>query len=103
MAPASTASGSLEVYGAPPLRVVPSEQPRLQPTSVGHDPLEQVITEDMDRGGEGGEGGECGDGGGEGSEGGSVFAMRRFIESSTSLLSWKGRSSSSNRDAGLSM
>ena len=48
VAPASTASGTLEVYGAPPLRVVPSEQPRLQPTSVGHDPLEQVITEDMD-------------------------------------------------------
>ena len=35
VAPASTASGTLEVYGAPPLRVVPSEQPRLQPTSCG--------------------------------------------------------------------
>ena len=92
VAPASTASGTLEVYGAPPLRVVPSEQPRLQPTSVGHHPLEQVITEDMDGstpepgpssspepdpssmgdggGGLGDGGGEEGDGGGGDGEGG---------------------------------
>ena len=35
VAPSATASGTLEVYGAPPLRVVPSEQLRLQPTSSG--------------------------------------------------------------------
>ena len=33
VAPSATASGALEVYGAPPLRVVPSEQLRPQPTS----------------------------------------------------------------------
>ena len=32
VAPSVTASGALEVYGAPPLSVVPSEQLRLQPT-----------------------------------------------------------------------
>ena len=35
VAPSVTASGALEVYGAPPLSVVPSEQLRLQPTSPG--------------------------------------------------------------------
>ena len=45
VAPSATASGSLEVYGAPPLSVVPSEQLRLQPTSLGYDPPEQVIAE----------------------------------------------------------
>ena len=35
VAPSATASGALEVYGAPPLSVVPSEQLRLQPTSKG--------------------------------------------------------------------
>ena len=77
VAPSATASGALEVYGAPPLSVVPSEQLRLQPTSHRYDPLEQVITEERDgedggeggEGGEGCEGGECGDGAG---------AMRRL-------------------------
>ena len=35
VAPSATANGELEVYGAPPLSVVPSEQVRLQPTSNG--------------------------------------------------------------------
>ena len=35
VAPSATASGALEVYGAPPLSLVPSEQLRLQPTSLG--------------------------------------------------------------------
>ena len=79
VAPSATASGTLEVYGAPPLSVVPSEQLRLQPTSASYLPAEQAIVEDKcgdDGGGEGdgggglGEGGEGGDGGGEGGEGG---------------------------------
>ena len=45
VAPSATASGTLEGYGAPPLSVVLSEQLRLQPTSFGCDPLEQVIAE----------------------------------------------------------
>ena len=45
VAPSATASGTVEVYGAPPLSVVPSEQLRLQPTSHGQPPPEQVITE----------------------------------------------------------
>ena len=62
IAPSATVSGTLEVYGAPPLSVVSSEQLRLQPTSLGYDPLEQTIVEEVDVGsGEGG-GGE-GDGG----------------------------------------
>eukprot|EP00964_Phaeocystis_antarctica_P028795 scaffold16235_cov50-Phaeocystis_antarctica.AAC.4 len=72
-APSATANGKLEVYGAPPLSVVPSEQLRLQPTSSGYDPLEQVIAEEMvgDNGGEsGGDGGDGGDGGGGGGCGG---------------------------------
>ena len=60
VAPSATANGSLEAYGAPngaaALSVVPSEQLRLQPTSVGYDPLEQVIVEDADV--------DSGDGGG---------------------------------------
>ena len=44
-APSATASGTLEVYGAPPLSVVPSEQLKLQPTSLGYEPLEQVVVE----------------------------------------------------------
>merc|ERR1740124_1118426 len=65
VAPRGTANGALEVYayGAPPLSVVPSEQLRLQPTSSGHDPLEQVIAEEMVDGNGGGEGGEGGEGG----------------------------------------
>ena len=68
VAPSATTNGSLEVYGAPPLSVVASEQLRLQPTSSGSDPLEQVIAEEMVDGGC--EGGEGGDGGGDGGEGG---------------------------------
>ena len=45
VAPSATANGALEVYGAPPLSVVSSEQLRLQSTSSGYDPLEQVIAE----------------------------------------------------------
>jgi hypothetical protein len=63
VAPAATANGELEAYGAPPISVVPSEQLRLQPTSLGYEPPEQVITEDTDSG-EGGEGGEGGGVGG---------------------------------------
>ena len=40
-----TASGQIESYGLPPLSVVLSEQARVQPTSCGHPPSEQVITE----------------------------------------------------------
>ena len=66
VAPSATANGELEVYGAPPLSVVPSEQARLQPISSGYDPLEQVIAEEIvGAGGEGGGGGlGFGDGGG---------------------------------------
>ena len=62
-APSATANGTLEGYGAPPLSVVPSEQLRLQVTSPGYEPPEQVITEEMvgAAGGEGGEGGGDGD------------------------------------------
>ena len=42
---AARPNGALEVYGAPPLSVVSSEQLRLQPTSAGCDPPEQVIAE----------------------------------------------------------
>ena len=72
VAPSATANGKLEVYCAPPLRVVPSEQLRLQPTLPGDAPPEQVISEKIDgaAGGEGCEGGEGGDGGGDGGEGG---------------------------------
>ena len=66
VAPSATANGELEVYGAPPLSVVPSEQVRLQPTSSGYDPPEQVIAEEIvGAGGDGGGGGlGFGDGGG---------------------------------------
>ena len=47
VAPNSTANGELEVYRAPPLSVVSSEQLRLQPTSSGNEPLEQVIAEEI--------------------------------------------------------
>jgi len=94
VAPSATANGTLEVYGAPPLSVVPSEQLRLQPTSLGYDPLEQVIVEDADVdsgegdgeggggvGGEGdGDGGESDGSGGEGDGGcglGEGVAMHR--------------------------
>eukprot|EP00964_Phaeocystis_antarctica_P073950 scaffold45423_cov60-Phaeocystis_antarctica.AAC.1 len=58
VAPSATSNGELEVYGAPPLSVVPSEQLRLQPTSPGYEPPEQVITEEMV-----GDGGESSGGG----------------------------------------
>eukprot|EP00964_Phaeocystis_antarctica_P071488 scaffold43634_cov64-Phaeocystis_antarctica.AAC.3 len=45
--PSTTANGELKVYGAPPLRVVPSEQLRLQPTSFAYHPPEQVIAEEI--------------------------------------------------------
>eukprot|EP00964_Phaeocystis_antarctica_P005384 scaffold2947_cov67-Phaeocystis_antarctica.AAC.1 len=88
VAPSATANSTLEVYGAPPLSVVPSEQLRLQPTSLGYDPLEQVIAEEMvkglceDGGGEGGSGagggeGGVGEGGGEGSGKGEDGAVAR--------------------------
>ena len=65
VAPSATANGTLEVYGAPPLSVVPSEQLRLQTTSSGNDPPEQVIAEEMVEGDDGGDGdGDGGDGGG---------------------------------------
>ena len=71
-APSATASGTLEVYGAPPSSVVSSEQLRLQPTSLGYDPLEQVIIEEIvgDGGENGGGGGGKGKGGDEGDEDG---------------------------------
>eukprot|EP00964_Phaeocystis_antarctica_P010709 scaffold5892_cov56-Phaeocystis_antarctica.AAC.4 len=63
-----TANGPLEAYGAAPLSVVPSEQLRLQLTSPGYEPPEQVITEEMVGGcsesGGGRVGGEGGEGGG---------------------------------------
>jgi hypothetical protein len=94
VAPSVTANGTLEVYVAPPLSVVPSEQLRLQPTSPGYNPLEQVIVEDADVdsgegegdggggvGGEGdGDGGESNGSGGEGDGGcglGEGVAMHR--------------------------
>ena len=72
VAPSATANGTLEVYGAPPLSVVPSEQLRLQATSLGYDPLEQVIIEEIvgDGGENGGGGGGKGKGGDEGDEDG---------------------------------
>ena len=71
VAPTATANVTLEVYDAPPLRVVPSEQLRLQSTSLEYEPPKQVIAEEMIEGGcEGGEGGEGGDGGNDGSGGG---------------------------------
>ena len=45
VAPSATAHGMLELYGAPPLSVVSLKQLRLQPTSLGYDPPEQVIAE----------------------------------------------------------
>ena len=66
-APSATANGKLEAYGAPPLSVVPSEQLRLQLTSPGYEPPEQVIAEEID----GAAGGEGGNEGGEGVEGGN--------------------------------
>ena len=61
VAPSATANGTLEVYGAPPLSVVPSEQARLQPTSLAPDPLEQVIVKKIV--GVGGDGGGASGGG----------------------------------------
>ena len=75
VAPSATASGTLDAYGAPPLSVLSSEQVRLQPTSAGHEPPEQVIAEEIvdaagGDGGCGGRGGGDSDGGGDGGAGG---------------------------------
>ena len=75
VAPRATANGELDVYGLPPLSMVPSEQLRLQPTSLCHDPPEQVIAEDMvggngGLGAPGGWGGDCGGSGEEDGDGG---------------------------------
>eukprot|EP00964_Phaeocystis_antarctica_P083940 scaffold52861_cov74-Phaeocystis_antarctica.AAC.1 len=78
VAPSATANGKLEVYGAPPLSALPSEQLRLQLTSPGYCPPEQVIAEEMVEGGcwggeggdDGGDGGDGGDDGGDGGGGG---------------------------------
>jgi len=78
VAPSATANGTLEVYGAPPLSVVPSEQLRLQPTSPAYLPLEQAIVEDIvgvAGGSGGGDGGDGGDGGGGGGGGGTGQAV----------------------------
>eukprot|EP00964_Phaeocystis_antarctica_P061510 scaffold36779_cov71-Phaeocystis_antarctica.AAC.3 len=82
VAPSATANGKLEAYGAPPLSVVPSEQLRLQPTSSGYEPPEQVISEEITGGGKvgggggggggAGGGGGCGGHGGGGNEGGDI-------------------------------
>ena len=74
VAPSATTNGSLEVYGAPPLSVVASEQLRPQPTSSGYLPLEQVIAEEMVGAAGGGDGGDsgCDVGKGGGVEGGSA-------------------------------
>jgi len=72
VAPSATVSGTLEVYGAPPLSVVSSEQLRLQPTSLGYDPLEQAIVEDVGSGEGGGGAGEGEGGGGLGDGGGGL-------------------------------
>ena len=69
VAPSATASGTLGGYGAPPLSVLSSEQLRLQPTSAGYDPLEQVIAEEI-VGAAGGDGASGGDGGARGGGGG---------------------------------
>ena len=66
VAPSATANSELEVCGAPPLNVVPSEQARLQPTAPANDPREQVIAEEMIEGAEGGGGGGGGEDGGDG-------------------------------------
>eukprot|EP00964_Phaeocystis_antarctica_P005845 scaffold3180_cov43-Phaeocystis_antarctica.AAC.2 len=63
--PSASANGTLEVYGAPPLSVVPSKQLRIQPTSLGYVPPEQVIAEEMLEGCGGGESGGVGLGEGE--------------------------------------
>ena len=68
---APSATATLELYGAPPLSVVSSEQLRLQPTSFGYESLEQVIAERSGGavGGDGGGGGDGGSGDGGGGEG----------------------------------
>jgi uncharacterized membrane protein YgcG len=72
VAPTATVSGTLKLYGTPALSMVPSEQLRLQPTLLGNNPLEQVITEEMVEGGSEGGSGEGGGGGGGGGDGGDA-------------------------------
>ena len=43
--PSATSTGEAEEYGAPPLRVVPSEQLRAQLISPGYGPEVQVMSE----------------------------------------------------------
>ena len=69
VAPIATANGELEVYGALPRSVVPSEQMRLQLTCQ-YDPAEQVIAEELVGGAEGGDGEGEGGSGGDGEGGG---------------------------------
>eukprot|EP00964_Phaeocystis_antarctica_P082238 scaffold51564_cov76-Phaeocystis_antarctica.AAC.1 len=71
VAPSTTVNSTLEVYGAPPLSVVPSEQLRLQPTSLASDPLEQMIVKKIVGLGGGSDGGEGLSGGCEGGVGGA--------------------------------
>ena len=87
VAPSATANGKPEVYGAPPLSVVSSEQLRLQLISAGQPPLVQVIAEEIvgaaglgesggggdgDGGGGLGDGGDGAGGGGDGDGGGGL-------------------------------
>ena len=70
--PSPTTNGTLELYGAPPLSVVLSEQLRLQSISTGYPPGEQEIIEEITGGSEGSNvvGGEGGGGEGGGGDGG---------------------------------
>ena len=85
VAPSATTKGALELYGAPPLSVVPSEQLRLQPTSSAYDPLEQVIVEKaVTHGGDGGLG-DDGEGRGE-APCAAPRTMRKAV--ARSMLGW---------------
>ena len=83
VAPRATANSTSEVYGALPLSVVPSEQVRLQPTSLGYDPREQVIAEEM-VGDAGGDGEDGGDNSGDGSKFGAEVLDNRWTSTSES-------------------
>ena len=66
---APIATASVEAYGAPPLRMVPSEQLRVQPISSGYEPAEQLMSMERE-GADGGCGKLGGSVGGSGGEGG---------------------------------